>query len=801
MPTREQLRLARTKFVHRWHAAQTIGERLGNDAVGERFEHINHARSLAEYVWRYGVFEESGDGTGRVARQDMPYGLRDVVAPVAARGANHLRMAAGYALVAAGLGRDGTDSSDGGRTSVPVAAERRQLLRYAEQHPEIKLFAAGIIALHRGMLQYYVQMRYLTPVEAERYRTGAMPLFTPLPRPGASAVRESSADADASIGDPVAALRGAFARNLYNALVARAQSELLETVARHPDGRALAVEVPERTSHHAHRECTTAAIVQRRRRRFAIRDEALAAMLQSLDEEPMPRVIRWLAAFKTAVSAMITTMPMFIVKNFLRDTLSGFVAGRYWQVPIISTLAGSVHAIRDLTTGRSEPMREYLLQGGFFSALVESETHVDDERTSAAVVAGARRWGARLVYLLTRPAWIAEAGTRVHQFRKARACGATNYAAARAARMISADFANIGASRAWRMYVHTVPFMNAAVQGFDQLYQIVRPRARLRRGDPRWDAERTRHVGKTVLAGTCLSVMTLGIWLYNTSDEARLAAYRAETQYDKASWLTLYDVGRDRDIRIPTPFQIGAMFMKIPEVTFDLATGTDTLAGPRFVWSLVHGNLAIGWIPAVAQPVVEVRTNRNFFGNEIIPAYMQSWLPEQQFLPRSTPEPYRVAGRLLGVSPLHVQTFVRGWTGHLGNAAVTGLDELMWDTRRNGPKPFPRTAGLMTGLASLQPPPLRTFSRYSNEFYEISDWFSAYARTVPERHPARRIRTTINRVRRSAAEARRRGDRIRAARGLSRGEKERRLVILYRNIDGRLERALPWMREQYGRWR
>lgn len=215
MPPREQLRLARTKFVHRWHAAQTIGERLGNDAVGDRFEHINHARSLAEYVWRYGAFEESGDGTGRVARQDMPYGLRDIVGPVAARGTNHLRMAAGYALIAPGLGRDGTDSLGGGRTSVPVAAERQQLLCYAEQHPEIKLFAAGIIALHRGMLQYYVQMRYLTPVEAERYRTGAMPLFAPLPRPGASAVRESSADADASIGDPVAALRGAFARNLY----------------------------------------------------------------------------------------------------------------------------------------------------------------------------------------------------------------------------------------------------------------------------------------------------------------------------------------------------------------------------------------------------------------------------------------------------------------------------------------------------------------------------------------------------------------------------------------------------------
>ena len=40
-------------------------------------------------------------------------------------------------------------------------------------------------------------------------------------------------------------------------------------------------------------------------------------------------------------------------------------------------------------------------------------------------------------------------------------------------------------------------------------------------------------------------------------------------------------------------------------------------------------------------------------------------------------------------------------------------------------EPFPRTAGLITGFATLQPPPLRTFTRHSNEFYEISDWFNA----------------------------------------------------------------------------
>ena len=441
-------------------------------------------------------------------------------------------------------------------------------------------------------------------------------------------------------------------------------------------------------------------------------------------------------------------------------------------------------------------MREHLLQGGFFSALVESETHVGEGRAAGARNR-LRRWGSRIVYLLTRPAWITESGTRVSQFRKARARGATNYAAPRAARMVSCDFANIGASRPWRMYVHTVPFMNAAIQGFDQLYQIVRRRARARRGGPMWGADRARHMRKVLAAGICLGLMTAAIWRYNTSDAARLAAYQAETEYEKASWLTLYDVVDERDIRIPAPFQIGAAFIKIPEVALDLATDTDTLAGPRFLWSLIHGNLAIGWIPAIAQPVVEIRTNRNFFGDEIIPAYMLNWLPEQQYFPRSTPEPYRVAGQYLGVSPLHVQTFTRGWTGHLGNAVVTGIDEWMWDAEQNGPKPFPRFAGLASGLANLEPPRLRTVTRYSNEFYEISDWFNAYARTVPARHPAAEIRTSINQIRREVADGRRPGDALRTSTEYTRQEKERRLIRLYGLTDEHFRQNLRVMRVFY----
>ena len=179
MHLRERLRIARTNIVHRWHAAHTVGERLGNGAVGERFEHINHAKSLAEYIWRYGVFEESIDGTGRVARQDVPRGLRDVVAPVAAKGRTHLRLAARYAMVITGGDADTVPPGDGN----PAVAERSEhldLRQYAEEHPDIEVFARRVSALHRAMLRYYVQMRFLTPAEAQYCGTHPIPLFEPI---------------------------------------------------------------------------------------------------------------------------------------------------------------------------------------------------------------------------------------------------------------------------------------------------------------------------------------------------------------------------------------------------------------------------------------------------------------------------------------------------------------------------------------------------------------------------------------------------------------------------------------------
>lgn len=265
--------------------------------------------------------------------------------------------------------------------------------------------------------------------------------------------------------------------------------------------------------------------------------------------------------------------------------------------------------------------------------------------------------------------------------------------------------------------------------------------------------------------------------------------------------MTLYDVWGDTDLRIPVPFQIGAVFVRLPEVALDLASGSDTQAGPKFIWSLVHGNLAVGWIPAVAQPIVEVRTNRNFFGEEIIPPYMRYWPAEERYFDRTTPLPYRTVGAWLGVSPLHVQTFVRGWTGHLGNAVVAIIDEkVMWNRRANGPRPFPKTGPLLTGVYSLQPTRPRTFTRSTNEFYELADWLDrrqAAASRNRDRLPPviRRADAASERAQRRASRLRREGDEIRTDRGLTARQKESRIEGIYMEIDAVLAEQLPLMRQ------
>ena len=777
--TSGKLRLWRTLFIHRWHAPQTIGEIYDNPEVGIRFEHINHVDSLMEYIWKFGSFHEINNGSERKDSFDYPSiknGLQAIISELSNTNPKFIKEAVEYAVFKYGN---------------PIYDDKYQRLQsLARSDPSIDKFAKKLHNLNKLMLLYYLQMRYITESEYRQYKDSnvSFPLLAPLRitdrKNGKS---QTGRDSGVVIGDPVDCLRNAFATNIYNALCYRAQSELCETIN------------PPETVTEADGIWIEAIVNEDRKQFYIGSDHALIATLESLAEKPFPKVVRLLAAFRTAVSTMITAMPAFIVKNFCRDTMAGFVAGRYWQFPVLSTLAGSAKAFQDMLSNEDETVRAYLLQGGFYSGLVEVEVNTNENilLEFGLVSTKLRRILRRLIHILTRPAWIAEAGTRLSQFENARNQGVSGYQAIRAARMVSSDFANIGASRNWRMYVRTVPFLNAAIQGFDQIYQICRPAYSTQNKQPKWNDDQLAHVRKTMLAGGLLACISFGVWAWNTGNDGRMNQYLEETDYEKASYLTFYDLFNDRDIRIPVPFQIGAVFMKIPEVVFDISSGTPSLAGPKFVWSLVHGNLAVGWVPAVIQPFWEVLTNRNFYGGQIIPSYMQSWRPSRQYFPRSTPLPFVSIGAQFNVSPLKIQTFVYDWTGHLGRLVVAVVDEVMWDTRAFGPKPFPKSIGMATGLASLIKPLPNTRSRWSQEYYEIRNWANSWSASQSRSNAAlRRLRSVTSSIDKALRQRRSWIDSYRTSR-ISRSKKERNIIAIYDQINNIYKRYLPQMRRLY----
>ena len=156
-----------------------------------------------------------------------------------------------------------------------------------------------------------------------------------------------------------------------------------------------------------------------------------------------------------------------------------------------------------------------------------------------------------------------EAGSRIAQYRRVRAQGGTPRQAAMHARQISTDFADRGASPKWWTYCRTVAFLNAALQGMNQIRKVFFTRGGVggRTRSP-FDVYRhsphSRGSFKRALALILIPCMALA---WNTTTESRRDQYEEQPAFEKASYVYLYDVNGS-DYRLPVPFELGAVFMK-----------------------------------------------------------------------------------------------------------------------------------------------------------------------------------------------------------------------------------------------
>ncbi len=579
-----------------------------------------------------------------------------------------------------------------------------------------------------AMILFYKDMRYVDQAEIIGLKDRGFPLTRPL--------RDRHGDLDSSLvgqiadRDVVDALLGSLARNVYNAVRAKALFSLW--VGTPWTGEIIKEERDDDLEFHRQpHEILRLEDPGWDTRVFLANDPLVQLMIESLHREPPGRLLAFMIGMKNVVAALITADPTFVLRNSTRDTLSAFVLGRAWMLPIVDTLRGTAaFSLSD------ENARQWFLQGGASSTLLETAADDPEDATpsmpslaTASRLKRIARASRRAYNFVTAPARALEAGTRIMQFRRMLNSGATPRQAALASRAVSTDFANRGAADDWVTFViRTTVFLNAAIQGLNETRKVALTRFGMGGKTGFWGEKAPKFWKAGVLGLTTLALIA---WYHSTSTRQNLDEYEALTTYHKSAYLHFTGIPSFQGhLRIPVPFEVGFLFQKVPEMVFDAVAGLDTsdtdpvVRGvlPPTVRHMLQTSFLLSGIPlpSAIAPIFDHLRNRNFFGGEIVPYYMMGRpAPARHF--RSTASSYVSVGELLDLSPLVIKHYLEGYGGNVARNVIAAVDWLLWDEGTLGPKAFPSGGLRATGMAAFSAAPFRSRSRWADDYYGLAE--------------------------------------------------------------------------------
>ena len=660
--------LLMTRYVDRFHPAAMVADFLDKPEILEAFRLINGAPGIAEAVIRwYGPIRATADGFVKSTDYEGRTPI-EIVKPLRAVKPREQRMALRYLAY-----------STARRWIYPLTLDEsaEATLAWGDRTAWVRQFAEEWHAFGHEMLLFYRDMGYLDQDEVD-YLTEAtgVPFTHPL-RDNLGAIDESRMDVvdDRDVAD---ALLGSLTRDIYCAVRARAKFILSlqagrnyeiiqETVAEYERGVDQRFEL-SRFNDLKHAHVSKA------------KDELVLLMIRSLYRDPPSRLLAFTIGVKNVMAALITADPTFVLRNSTRDTLSSFVLGRAWMVPVIDTLRGA-----GAFAFSSEDTRQWFLQGGAFSTLLESAAddpeHAEPMLPSLATASRFKRFARRCrraYNFVTAPARALEAGTRIMQFRRMLDSGATPRQAALASRAVATDFSNRGAADDLVTFViRTTVFLNAAIQGLNETRKVAFTRSGMGGKTRFWGTKAPKFWGAGILGLTALSAFA---WYYSTSTPDNREAYEALTTYHKSAYVHFTGVKAfNGHLRIPVPFEVGFLFQKVPELVFDTVGGLDTSDTDPLTRGLLPPTakeilqtsflLSSLPVPSAVAPALDHMRNRNFFGAEIVPYYMMGRQPPARHF-RSTPSTYVRAGEASNMSPLVIRHYVESYGGNVARNAM-----------------------------------------------------------------------------------------------------------------------------------
>ncbi len=396
---------------------------------------------------------------------------------------------------------------------------------------------------------------------------------------------------------------------------------------------------------------------------------ALTQLTMKRDDNPLMKISR---AAKRLLTTGVTLSPDFILRNFIRDSVhgwminkDGFKFGKDSYIGAKQTWANDEATLDLMFAGAS-------FQGGYVHAN-------DPEKAAQQIRRALRKKGlskseidkyigsiakstGELFEKYRSVADAMENANRASTYSRAKEAGKSAKVAAFEAKDFM-DFSLQGNFKMMQFFIDVLPFFNARMQGLYKLYRSSKAQGN--------DQLLKVFSKELLIKGSKVAAFSLGLALLNSDDER----YEDLQDWDKdANWH--FFLG-DTHIRVPKPFELGVVFGTVPERMFNFASGNQTADDLRK--SLMHGiteTLAMNPIPQVIKPGLESYMNHSFFFDGPIEGMGDQFKRPEDRYSIYTSETAKALGEAFGFSPKKIEHLTQGYLGTLGMYLLGAADLL-----------------------------------------------------------------------------------------------------------------------------
>ncbi|WP_326027721.1 LPD38 domain-containing protein [Vibrio cholerae] len=455
-------------------------------------------------------------------------------------------------------------------------------------------------------------------------------------------------------------------------------------------------------------------------------------LFNAMTQIDMERTNHWLMTTargaKRLITSAVTVSPEFMLRNFLRDSLSSWAMNKDGFTPIVDSFKGVGKTLRkeggtiDMMFAGSSFLGGYIngndpqaMADSVRKALIRkglSEREIRDYQNTIVTNKDQLNAKMRKGWDKLRKGYMElgeglENANREAVYEAALKAGKSKAQAVFEAKDLM-DFSMHGSSKIAMFMGDVLPFFNARLQGLGKL-------ARATKENPVQIAQR----------GGMIAAASIALALVNGEDER----YQELPDWDKdMNWHFWFG---DEHVRIPKPFEIGVLFGTFPERIINTALFEDNMSDLASAFGRnLMSTFALNPVPQVINPLFEAAINYSQFTGEPIENMADLSLAPEARYNEKTSITMREIGELTGLSPKKLEHIYNGYLGTVGGYVLSVSDMVARSLGGYGVKPALRPEDLPVIKAFYQGSDRAKSTKYLDDFYKMMSEAEELYRTV-----------------------------------------------------------------------